>query len=155
MKSSNTPRLDPLPSSDEGRGNAIGSVRRSSACGTERGRIFPHPFRRGEDQGENSPIQIAQSAPEPERGIHAASTSLGRRPVDRNFQISLVTLFGILFGAIGSGAPPSAAQPSLAGDDLFKEGHIPQIRLELSRGAMDQLRQHPRTYVSGTIREGN
>src|SRR6185369_5761359 len=39
----NTPHLDPLPSSDEGRGNAIGSVRRSSACGSERGRIFLPP----------------------------------------------------------------------------------------------------------------
>jgi len=31
----------------------------------------------GEDLGETPPIQIAQCAPEPERGIHAASTSLG------------------------------------------------------------------------------
>src|SRR6266513_1078803 len=44
--------LDPLPSSDEGRGNAIASLRRSSAWVSERGRIFPLSFRRGEDQGE-------------------------------------------------------------------------------------------------------
>src|SRR5437762_11584053 len=65
MKSSNTPHLDPLPSADEGRGRPIALVRRTSVWVNERGRIFPLPFRRGEDQGENSPIQIAQCAPEP------------------------------------------------------------------------------------------
>ena len=52
MKSSNTPHLDPLPSSDEGRGNSVAVVKPTSIWATERGRIFPLPFRRGEDQGE-------------------------------------------------------------------------------------------------------
>jgi hypothetical protein len=53
MKSSkNTPHLDPLPSADEGRGSPLASAGRTSACVTECGRIFPLPFKRGEDQGE-------------------------------------------------------------------------------------------------------
>ena len=44
--------LDPLPSSDVGRGNPKTTVSRTSAWVTERDRIFPLPFARGEDQGE-------------------------------------------------------------------------------------------------------
>src|SRR5438093_4023938 len=48
----NTPHLDPLPSSDEGRGNPAVSVKRTPICVRERSARFPLPFRRGEDQGE-------------------------------------------------------------------------------------------------------
>ena len=47
------------------------------------------------------------------------------------------------------------AEEHLAGDDLFKEGRIPGIRIELSPAATDRLRQHPRTYVRGIVREGD
>ena len=53
MKSSkNTPHLDPLPSSDEGRGNPRAHVSRTRAWVTESDRIFHLPCTRGEDQGE-------------------------------------------------------------------------------------------------------
>jgi hypothetical protein len=48
----NTPHLDPLPSSDEGRGNPAVSVKRTPVCDRERSARFPLPFRRGEDKGE-------------------------------------------------------------------------------------------------------
>src|ERR1041385_4726713 len=48
----NTPHLDPLPSSDEGRGNPAVSFGRTSLCVGERSARFPLPFGRGEDQGE-------------------------------------------------------------------------------------------------------
>src|SRR6266852_3389116 len=48
----NTPHLDPLPSSDEGRGNPAVSVKRTPVCVCERSARFPLPFGRGEDQGE-------------------------------------------------------------------------------------------------------
>src|ERR1041384_4528478 len=48
----NTPHLDPLPSSDEGRGNPAVSFKRTSVCVGERSARFPLPFGRGEDQGE-------------------------------------------------------------------------------------------------------
>src|SRR5882724_3839849 len=48
----NTPHLDPLPSSDEGRGNPAVSAKRTPICVRERRVRFPLPFRRGEDQGE-------------------------------------------------------------------------------------------------------
>ena len=48
----NAPHLDPLPSSDEGRGNPIAAVSRARVWFTEGDRIFPLPFTRGEDQGE-------------------------------------------------------------------------------------------------------
>ena len=63
-KSSGSSHLDPLPSSDEGRGNPIVPVRRTSAWVTERSDLSS-PLQKGRDQGENSPIQIAQCAPEP------------------------------------------------------------------------------------------
>ena len=40
----NTPHLDPLPSSDEGRGNPAASVRRAPVCDCERRARFPLPF---------------------------------------------------------------------------------------------------------------
>ena len=48
----NTPHLDPLPSSDEGRGNPAVPVKRNPVCVCERSARFPLPFGRGEDQGE-------------------------------------------------------------------------------------------------------
>ena len=47
-----TPHLDPLPSSDEGRGNQLTPFGHASAWVTERDQVFPLPFTRGEDQGE-------------------------------------------------------------------------------------------------------
>ena len=48
----NTPHLDPLPSSDEGRGNPVAFVVRTPISVCECDAPFPLPFRRGEDQGE-------------------------------------------------------------------------------------------------------
>src|SRR5947208_16021379 len=48
----NTPHLDPLPSSDEGRGNPASSVKHTLVCVSERSARFPLPLGRGEDQGE-------------------------------------------------------------------------------------------------------
>ena len=50
--SKNTPHLDPLPSSDEGRGNPITPISGALAWVTKRDEVFPLPFTRGEDQGE-------------------------------------------------------------------------------------------------------
>ena len=47
-----TPLLDPLPSSNDGRGNPITPVSRTRSWFTEGDRMFPLPFTRGEDQGE-------------------------------------------------------------------------------------------------------
>ena len=58
----NTPHLDPLPSSDEGRGNPAASVQPTpvSVCEVcERDALFPLPFGRGEDQSENSQKRFA------------------------------------------------------------------------------------------------
>ena len=65
--------------------------------------------------------------------------------------ISTIVLTAVCCGA----AARNDTQQRLPGDDLFKEGRIPRIRIVLSRAAVDQLRQRPRTYVSATIREGN
>lgn len=37
--------------------------------------------------------------------------------------------------------------------DLFAQGEIPRVRLELSDAAMDQLRRNPRKYVAGAVVE--
>src|SRR5437763_1920277 len=49
---SGSSHLDPLPSSDEGRGNPAVCVNRIPVCVCERSARFPLPFGRGEDQGE-------------------------------------------------------------------------------------------------------
>jgi hypothetical protein len=38
--------------------------------------------------------------------------------------------------------------------DIFADGHIPALRLEINGQGMDSLRRSPRTYVSATVREG-
>ena len=52
----------------------------------------------------------------------------------------------------------SAAVQSDAGGlpaaDLFQDGLIPRLRIELSSEAMAALRSKPRTYVAATVREG-
>ena len=56
-----------------------------------------------------------------------------------------------LFGA-EAGLVPKKPVPAL---DLFAEGKIPRLRLELSDDAMEQLRKSPRKYVSGAVVEGD
>jgi spore coat protein CotH len=38
--------------------------------------------------------------------------------------------------------------------DIFTEGHIPALRLEINGQGMDSLRRSPRVYVPATVREG-
>jgi spore coat protein CotH len=55
------------------------------------------------------------------------------------------------FGAEG-GAASTNTKPAPA-LDLFAQGEIPRVRLELSDEAMDQLRRNPRKYVAGAVVE--
>jgi len=54
-----------------------------------------------------------------------------------------------LFGA-EAGTVVTKPAPAL---DLFVQGEIPRVRLELSEAAMDQLRKSPRKYVAGAVVE--
>ena len=57
-----------------------------------------------------------------------------------------------LFGAEAGPAPKTRKPvPAL---DLFAQGEIPRLRLELSEEAMEQLRKQPRKYVAGAVVEG-
>ena len=56
-------QLDPLPSSDVGRGNPITPIIGALAWVTKRDEVFPLSFTRGEDQGETSPIHISRFEP--------------------------------------------------------------------------------------------
>ena len=71
-----TPHLDPLPSSDEGRGNPAASVRRTPVSVCERDAPFPLPFGRGEDQGENPPNKFAHGILEPKENIQQPTSNL-------------------------------------------------------------------------------
>src|SRR6266536_3229477 len=75
----NTPHLDPLPSSDEGRGNPAVSVKRTPLCVCERSARFPLPFGRGEDQGEGLLCLKYASCPI----IAFAQTMKGSKPCGR------------------------------------------------------------------------
>lgn len=89
------------------------------------------------------------------RQPNAASTRRGRFRLFLPFCFSFLLTFG--FSCSTNGAEdvpktkPSKPIPAL---DLFVQGDIPRIRLELSEEAMDQLRQKPRKYVSGRVVEG-
>lgn len=56
-----------------------------------------------------------------------------------------------MFGA-ESGLVPKKTKPVPA-LDLFAQGEIPRVRLELSDEAMDRLRRAPRKYVAGAVVE--
>ncbi len=58
------------------------------------------------------------------------------------------TLFGAEAGPVPKNKKPV---PAL---DVFAEGKIPRLRLELSEEAMEQLRKQPRKYVAGAVVEG-
>src|SRR5438034_3103197 len=80
----------------------------------------------------------------------------GRRSLNRQNlrdtvarQAALVSALFLIAVHTGSTAR-SDGQSRLPGDDIFKDGLIPKIRLDLSRGALDLLRQRPRTYVRAT-----
>src|SRR5262249_33055826 len=56
-----------------------------------------------------------------------------------------------VFGAAGRPAPAKTKPvPAL---DLFADGQIPRVGLELSDDVMDQLRRNPRKYVTGAVVE--
>ena len=60
-------------------------------------------------------------------------------------------------GCLLSGTPGVAAKLEagvLPATDLFQDGLIPRLRIELSAEARASLRSKPRTYVTATIREG-
>src|SRR5258706_15920746 len=65
---------------------------------------------------------------------------------------SIICLIGVAWGVALSGLAKEKGVPA---EDLFVQGQIPKIQIVLSQAAQDQLRQHPRTYVLGTVHEGN
>src|SRR5215510_11669851 len=65
---------------------------------------------------------------------------------------SAPTLAAIMVAAIcHAAAAPFDAPRRSPGEDIFTEGQIPRIRIEISRGALEQLRQRPRAYITATI----
>src|SRR6266436_3773392 len=80
----NTPHLDPLPSSDEGRGNLAVSFKRTSVCVGERSARFPLPFGRGEDQGEGLVRQTFASLTKWEwgRGERKGDNKATQQPIE-------------------------------------------------------------------------
>lgn len=63
--------------------------------------------------------------------------------------VILVTLVG------GEAAVPLEPRQRLPADELFQDGRIPRLRIEVPAASLNALRSHARTYVSATIREGN
>jgi spore coat protein H len=72
-----------------------------------------------------------------------------------SLMIGLVLALGAAQAAFGAeaAAAPKVARPVPA-LDVFAEGKIPRVRLELSEAAVEQLRKSPRRYVSGAVVEG-
>ncbi|MBK7998998.1 MAG: CotH kinase family protein [Verrucomicrobia bacterium] len=68
----------------------------------------------------------------------------------RLFLLSLV--FAPWLIAIGAEDAPARAKPVPA-LDLFEQGVIPRVRIELSDDNMERLRKSPRRYVPGTVVE--
>src|SRR5262245_2211888 len=70
-----------------------------------------------------------------------------------NLFLGLVVILSAIHAAFGAEVLP-APRP-VAAVDLFAQGVIPRVRLELSEDAMEQLRKNPRKYVSGAVLEGD
>lgn len=67
----------------------------------------------------------------------------------------LIVLAGLWLGAVSLlAATVGTAKKPVPALDVFAEGKIPRVRLELSEAAMEQLRKSPRRYVSGAVVEG-
>src|ERR1043165_1593075 len=84
------------------------------------------------------------------RGIGWAHRSFAMRfamPLLVLLLLAWVTAPGLAQAAPVAGKPVPAL-------DLFEEGAIPRVRLELSGEAMEKLRVSPRKYVIGAVMEG-
>jgi len=89
------------------------------------------------------------------RQPNAASTRRGRFRLFLPFCFSFLLTFGFSCSTNGAeDVPKTKPVKPIPALDLFVQGDIPRIRLELSEEAMDQLRQKPRKYVSGRVVEG-
>lgn len=64
----------------------------------------------------------------------------------------LVLVLALLPTVSGAEDAPAKPRPAPA-LDLFVEGEIPRVRLELAEDAMERLRKSPRKYVAGTVVE--
>ena len=60
----------------------------------------------------------------------------------------------LLLGGFNVTAAGRKVEP-LPAEDLFRDEVIPRLQIRIPPAAVEQLRQHPRTYVSATVREGN
>src|SRR5881394_2791020 len=81
-------------------------------------------------------------------GIESARHSLAMRCA-----LPLLVLLSLAWTLAPSLAREAPGKPVPA-LDLFKQGEIPRVRLELSDDAMGKLRVSPRKYVVGTVVEG-
>ena len=85
--------LDPLPSSDEGRGNTAASVQRTEISVCERDARFPLPFGRGEDQGEGLLQKTFVSLPKME--VHPALSHAHRETFVGSHGESVMNFYGL------------------------------------------------------------
>src|SRR5689334_20512522 len=85
-------------------------------------------------------------------GIHSARRSIAMRTA------LILCCLSILAGppppTLAEAAPGALAGKPVPALDLFAQGEIPRVRLELPADAMERLRASPRKYVLGTVVEG-
>ncbi len=60
---------------------------------------------------------------------------------------SVLLLVGLNSRAANRDGPPPA-------EDIFRDGLIPRLQIRITAAELEHLRQHPRTYVNATYREG-
>jgi hypothetical protein len=69
-------------------------------------------------------------------------------------KVLLALAFIIANGALADMPARKENKKPAPAQDIFTDGHIPALRLEINGEGMDSLRRSPRTYVSATVREG-
>src|SRR5260221_9128551 len=69
-------------------------------------------------------------------------------------KVLLALAFIIANGALADAPIRKDNKKAAPAQDIFTEGHIPALRLEINGQGMDSLRRTPRVYVSATVREG-
>jgi len=67
---------------------------------------------------------------------------------------ALLLLAAALTAARSGAAQPAQPLGDSPAEDLFTDGLIPRIAIEIAPADMDRLRTRPRTYVSAIVREG-
>src|SRR5947207_1044336 len=66
-----------------------------------------------------------------------------------------VLLIAAAYRAPGAEAKTHSKTNSLGSDELFSQPSVLQLKIEIPAASLEALKKDPKTYVKGTVREGD